>query len=366
MRRFLSSVFGSVQLRSARSVARARLAEAAVELPRTCANCGAPGGQVRNEASSRREILVPYCSRCFALASRTSTVALATALASIVMGGTALLTLPRLSATLSLGAYIALCAIAASLAPLLVARVGRRHEPDQTASGRAVWWQSADTLEGTRLPWFEELGRLNGIQISEGVSREPVLNFASWSGALLSVALAPHAYALLFPSLLVLNLASAEFELFVDGVPRGRVAPSSLESREAGLHLRVPAGKHVLEARPLDEPSPLAVRHVVLDAAGSYLFAPASDEYCFWLETDWYGRSPAQAPEAPRRSYEALPAGLQYWRLPSRIDTWFGDNPAAGSDQVSSGGSMTSLRQGRCNQLPDALTDNKPSVDHTQ
>jgi hypothetical protein len=174
---------------------------------------------------------------------------------------------------------------------------------------------------------------------------------------LLCVGAAPQAYAFLFPSLLVLNLAPTEFELVVDGRSRGRVEPSSLESREAGLRLRIPAGKHTLAARPLDGSAPFEVRQVAFNAAGSYLFAPVSDEFCFWLETDQYGRTqdPAAAAATSSRKYQALPVGHHFWQLPTRIDTWFGDNPAVGNDAISSGGSMVALRQARCNQLPDAV-----------
>jgi hypothetical protein len=123
--------------------------------------------------------------------------------------------------------------------------------------------------------------------------------------------------------------------------------------------LRIPAGKHTLEARPLDGSEPFEVRQVAFNAAGSYLFAPVSDEFCFWLETDQYGRKPesqsksAATDVAAGGRYQALPVGRHFWQLPSRIDTWFGDNPAVGNDAVSSGGSMVALRQARCSQLPD-------------
>jgi hypothetical protein len=89
----------------------------------------------------------------------------------------------------------------------------------------------------------------------------------------------------------------------------------------------------------------LVRREVTLSAGGNYLFAPASDDYCFWLETDFYGRN------ARPQHKQHLPAGQQFWSLPTHIDAWFGKNPDPGADRVSTGGEMTALRQDRCERV---------------
>lgn len=343
----------ALQWRRSQRVTCVQLGSTPLQLPSHCANCGDPAGQLLRERGGGRELLVPYCARCFGCATRAGTRALALSLSSVLIGVTLLFTVPRLAANLGLPGFIALLACGACL-PLGVGfLLERRGDVAQSSVGRAVWLRG-DRLFGTNGAWMAELAQVNGLNPVTQTAREPIAGPGAWSGAALCVALAPLAHSYLFPTLLVLNLAAPQFDFVVDGSVRGRVEPSSLESPEAGLRLRVAAGRHRFEARAVADGSSIAAEDVAVDAGGNYLFAPASDEFCFWLESSGYGRS------AGEPSYQPLPPGRRFWRLPDRIDSWFASNPKVGSDQSSTGGTMVALRQARCAQMLDLFTSSAP------
>jgi hypothetical protein len=82
----------------------------------------------------------------------------------------------------------------------------------------------------------------------------------------------------------------------------------------------------------------------------NHLFAPASDEYCFWLETSRYGRGGGDTERRPLAGEE------RFWVLPDGIDGFFAPPPAPPAVASSlSGGSITVLRQAPCDRAPQEV-----------
>lgn len=332
-------------------------ADAVLQLPNRCANCGeAAGASVRLTPPfgvAGRALLVPYCGRCARSAEQSKTRAAIALAASFLMGSVLLLGLPLLRGRFTVFTYGAVVTLGSTL-PLIEAWLStRRKRPEvgQTSAEAAVWWDKRG-LVGSNVAWFEELAQLNAgrAQLSSSARRP-----APWQVGLLPVtfaAVSPSVFQWLFPTLVVLNLSPADFDLVVDGVTRAAVGVTSLESSSAGTRLALGAGKHVLEARPtgdgVDAPHLTYRVEVALDAGDEYLFAPGSDGYCFWLERTVYGAADGKS------RVQALGGKDGFFRLPSAVDTWFGANPSPNADRVSTGGEMIAIRQGRCADKPDA------------
>jgi hypothetical protein len=127
------------------------------------------------------------------------------------------------------------------------------------------------------------------------------------------------------------------------------VEPTSAESPRAGVEMRVPSGQREFS---VEDPAGRRVSQslVKVVAARDHLYAPASREYCFWLETSGYGRN------APDVSIVPLVGQLRFWVLPGSVDTWFSENPKVSpGDGRSSGGVLTALRQASCADAPDSV-----------
>ncbi len=314
-------------------------------LPSSCASCCGLASTTRRESSAERQLLVPYCSACAERLLRQGTAQAVASVVSVVLAVTLILTLPRLAPSLPLLGYTAVALVAALIPPAIVWAVRPAvRESGATSVGRAAWW-SKHKFCCTNQRWVEQISGVIGAPKPRAL-RVPVVVPSMFAGAGLVLVGAPLAYDYLHPQVIALNLGAPEFELLADGVVVGRVVATSLESPEAGLRFRLGVGQRELLARTLGGRTLLS-EQVELEAGKTYLYAPLSEEYCFWLEHDDYGRR-----AAPERHYRVLPQDREFWALPREIDSWFSANPLVTSDKRSTGGSLTALRQARCEESP--------------
>lgn len=329
-----------------------------LRLPSFCANCaGAAGASARLKPAwgvKGRAILVPYCARCAGRLAQYHTRRAVSFGASFLVGLISLLGLPLLATPLSMFTYGAIVTLAAAVPPLIAEFLTRKRVPEagQTSAEMALWWERAG-ISGTNSRWMREFAALNRSASTGEPTRgaEPLTarRPREWYGAVLPItfaAVSPSFFQWLFPTLVVLNLSSSEFELVIDGRVRRVIGVTSLESTSAAIRVALGAGSHVLEARPrgagVDAETPTYHATVSIEAGEEYLFAPGSDGYCFWLERTAYGGTDSKSRTQPLGGKDG------FFRLPSPIDTWFGANPAPNGDRVSTGGEMVALRQGRC------------------
>ncbi len=325
---------------------RIELGPVGARLPSECACCG---GAVSAHTVVRRgrdaaELLVGYCPACHEHAGKDGTRALGVGLASFLLAASLGVALP-LSTRAPLFVVV-LLVLAASLLPVLVAAALR----PRPARGHAAWGGavqfSGSALCCARSDYADELLRLNPKGRKLESSAPPW--FSPWmlAGPLIALSVTPFAYELSFPTLRVLNLTGERFEVWVDGRPVGSVDPTSVESPRAGRDLEVAAGSHLFEVR--DASGALVSRATGRLVSGkSHLFAPASDAYCFWIETLSYGRGAGDTERRP------LAGEARFWVLPDGIDGFFTPPRAPPALAGSlSGGSVTVLRQAPCDQAP--------------
>jgi len=299
---------------------------------------------VRNHRAACEEYVVhvPYCTPCSESVLRRGTLQIAAGLAGLLIGVSLLLSLPRLASPLSPLNYALSCGVASLLPALILWAV--RVPADQ----EAAWWARPGTLLCTNSAWAKDLAQMNGTQAHPMRLVPPILKVPMSFGALLAAGAAPLLYGYLHPVIVVLNLGASDFELWADDASLGEVSASVLESPAAATRVRLGVGWRHLVARDPGGAT-LAQRRVELDAGETYLYAPLSSDYCFWLERDEYGRS------AEGRRYEPLPVGREFWALPEHIDSWFATNPPVAGDRRSTGGSLTALRQGPCTERPPQI-----------
>jgi hypothetical protein len=271
--------------------------------------------------------------------------------------------LPVLFVSLSFTGYA--CAVAlGSLAPLALyvvlalrpAAVHAMKDPCR-ADAPAAFWTARRELACQNEEFALAVAARQGA--AWRVGRAAVAPPSAWLALppVLALASAWILYPMHYPVLRVVNLSPVELSIYVDGKPFGVVQPSSAESSRAGLRTRVPAGARTLEARtPAGEA--LEQLRVHFEAGQSHLFAPASQGFCFWLESTRYGRAPD-----PASPLAALDPDQRFWVLRQPIDSWFAPNPVPGAaDERSTGGVLTALRQGRCAELPPALAPDFPEA----
>lgn len=353
---FREGSFLAIERRRAVPVLVVPVPEVGLQLPTPCAGCMEPAAYTVALERRGRGLLVPYCSSCRAAIARGVSFRLSAVVAALVLAVTWLLVLPRLWSTLSLAPYLLVVAGVAALPAILATVVGPAARQAQGgAATPAVWWSGPGQLACVTRGWAEELAALNQSHVEDGGRRLPP---APWlmlfAAPLLSLAVAPTAYAFFFPAVVVLNLSAGSAALFVDGHHLGLVESTSLESPSAGLRVRLAVGQRAIELRTLSEDRAVGAQRVQVEPGGQYLYAPASEGYCFWLEYDGYGREVREQRRVP------LSADSEFWRLPERIDTWFASNPGSTGDVRSSGGTMLALRHARCERTG---TD-KPPADH--
>jgi hypothetical protein len=175
------------------------------------------------------------------------------------------------------------------------------------------------------------------------------------------------------------------------GGRRVEIPPTSTETPEGGVVLRLSPGTHVFRVASLTRETPLPVplasasasasaaasaaasppptaadpaneaaseptpratllvapdRAAALSPYGNYLFVAATDEQCFFVQRTSYGSNkPGGPPEV------ALDRGSFFWPIPRTIDAVFSPNPPpVPGDRWSTGGERVALRQRRCDQ----------------
>jgi hypothetical protein len=325
-----------------------RLTTARLVVPPDCACCGAIASRsvLASRFASKARVLVPYCAVCHSHASRAKTRALSATVSSALLAVTVSSGLPLLWQPPSVVVYALIAAFASAL-PLVALRL-RNEKPalGHSASGHAAFWGPGDALRCSSARWAEQLAaasRAELVQVREREPAGPVWAVVFPVAAALGAALL---YGMHFPRVRIVNVTGNRLAVAVDDRVRVLVEPTSAESATAGVSLRFPAGEHRLTAtdpagRVVDDAT------VFVEAGAEHLYAPGSNEVCFWMEATTYGRRKGTVP-AP----EPLPRERTFWALPRSIDYWFAPSPRPEEDDRSSGGLSIALRQARCEEEP--------------
>jgi hypothetical protein len=314
-------------------------------LPMSCACCGAPALSQLSLAKGSLELLIPYCDACVAHVASDTTRALSERLAAAIAGLSACFALPVFLPWWP-APLCSLVSLAVAALPFAQRLVRRRPRAPHTARGPAVWFGARGELSCASPAYARALAEAFGATPE---ARQPARSFTLplAAAALLAFVLAPLAHAYQHPSVRVLNLHDLPFELSVDGRPVARVEPSSGESPFAGVELNLPAGRRTLRARDVEGRLVESVE-VELLAGAHHLYAPASPETCFWLETRGYGRG------ARKTTYEPLLGPIPFWAIPEDVHGWFLPGSEASAESRVTGGSARALRQGPCEAAPFA------------
>lgn len=363
---------------------------ASLVLPDACACCGAPASASRRlDLGARAGVLiVPLCDRCLTHDAVSRTRSLSVVLAALLIGVAGALGLPlaleRASESgawqLSLnswfsrwGLFLLPCGIVFGLLGVRVfgwyarQRLGRSEACAPAPSLALRETSAADdrlaVLRCARAEFAEQLLTLNPGRLAAPAPGMAHGEWA-WQSAIprldvrwmisvlgLTALLSAGSYVVHRPRVQVLNLTDAPLTLEVDGEVVARVPVTSQESSEAGVTLRLPAGRR--HFRVLSADDPVAEADVTLQGGTRHLYAPASDDHCFWLERIGYGRGNASEPSPG--AVERLPLGnpLRFWAFPQPPDVWLAPPPEPLLDDArSSGGEVTALRQARCTDAP--------------
>lgn len=159
----------------------------------------------------------------------------------------------------------------------------------------------------------------------------------------LAVGSALVAHALLTAEVRVLALTGDRLTVWADGRPAAVVDPARGESSAAGVRVRLPTGRILLEARSADG-SVVDRAEVIVERGRAHLYAPGDHGRCFWTETA-HPSDPAMG--AVRRPLEG---SGPFHALPE-IDIWLAPLPAPAGVRTS-GGAVTALRQRPCTDAP--------------
>jgi hypothetical protein len=316
-------------------------------MPPQCACCGQPAARSRAERRAYRSVIVPYCEGCLRHASQPQSRELAAALAGCVLGGSAALLAPVVFERAPLALCVLLSFVLAAAPALLFWLVQPRPAVGHSSGARAVWWLADGRLALTHAAFASAFARDNDATLQLTRRRPPPPTWWVALGMLLAVVIAPIAWSFFHPRVRVLNLSDQRLEIWVDGDRAESVAATSAESAAAGAVIRVPAGRREIRARSADG-TELASASALVEAGGQHLYAPLSEDYCFWLERDTYGRQHV----APRQLV-ALTGASRFWTLPEELTSWFAPNPPVSAvDARSTGGQLLALRQARCVEAP--------------
>src|SRR5690606_4190971 len=171
-------------------------------------------------------------------------------------------------------------------------------------------------------------------------------------GAALVLALALGASALAHrwhhPRVWIVNLTREPLWIAVDGELRAAVDPAGSDPARAALQLRLPRGERALEAFD-DRHRRVASVRARVDGGRDHVYAPASDAFCFWLESTGYGRDAT-------RHVQPLFSESRFFALDADVDSWFTAAPEPPrSDRRSTGGTLTALRQSPCARAPERV-----------
>jgi hypothetical protein len=321
-----------------------QLGDARAPAPDACACCGALAARALSVGDGAgRHLLVGYCEDCAVHVSRTATRHWSALCAGALLGGSLAAGLP-LALPWSPWATNALFAIVGALLVPFAARAFSRPRIGHSAAGPAVFFRAPGELICRRASWAEDYARRLGLE-SRATSVPSRWLVAPLAIAALAATAALALHRFHHPTLRILNLGDATLDLFVDGRALGRVMPSSAESPSAGLEIRLPAGRRLLEVRELDG-------HLVdrvsarVSSGSSHLYAPASPDTCFWLEARGYGRD--AGPERITR----LEGEERFWTIPDQVRGWFSPNPPGVADARATGGTSVVLRQAPCVEAP--------------
>jgi hypothetical protein len=137
------------------------------------------------------------------------------------------------------------------------------------------------------------------------------------SAIVLAPLLAVPTYYAAHPTLHIDNASDAPIDVWIDGVRRATVPPSS-ESREPAW-VRIAVGKHRLAWSAVGAPVGMHEIEVEVGPLDDHLYTPAAAG-CYWLSVTAYGGASTHGIE-----HGPLPL-LEFHRF-SSVDVWFGDTP---------------------------------------
>jgi hypothetical protein len=289
--------------------------------------------------------LIGYCDECAAHVARQATRRYAALFGGALLAVCLAAGLPVAMPEWPMAVDAAISALGALAVPLLAGaleRVPRGH----AALGPSVFFGEPGELWSRRREWAERFAEGLGLDRGpESVSARRRLSIASLPLALGAALLAFALHRFHHPPLRVLNLGDGTLLLTVDGRSVGRVEPTSGESSRAGLEVRVPSGRRFLEARDTSG-NLLASASVQIASGRHHLYAPASTETCFWLESRSYGKEQGVDTVVP------LEGADRFWVLPDNLRGWFSPNPRDSSGANLTGGTSVALRQAPCSEAP--------------
>ena len=329
--------------RALRSGARVELPASGALIPSGCACCGEPAAKtVVARAPNGEGLIVGYCEECRGHVGREATRKLAGAVASGLVGGGLALTLPFAPYPLPMTALAGVVFVAALVPELVVFAWPRRPAPGHTADGAAVHFVKNGVLLCANDRFAKELARANGVPYERARFRERRLVPGSFIIPPLSVLAALVTLLMSSPVVRIVNLGPERLFIDVDGRRVATVDPTSVEAPTAGIEVRITAGPHELVARSPERE--VSREEVTVRSGHAHLFAPASQGYCFWLETAEYGRTRAGAV-----TREPLDTSDDFWVLPRELGGWFRPAPAQSVAEARlTGGVVTVLRQAPC------------------
>jgi len=323
-------------------------------VPAECACCG--GVAARADAISdgaEQHLLVGYCDDCATHLARSTTRRYAALFAGALLGACLAAGLPVAAPAWPLALDALLAALGAFSVPLF-SRWLERAPRGHAALGRSVIFAARGELWCLRRDWGERFAaalspdvrvETSAARRARGPDSLPLAALPLAAGAAL-LAVVLHRFH--HPLLRILNLGEGTLVVTVDGRFAGRVEPTSGESSRAGLEVRVPSGRRVLEAR--DTAGRLVASATVrLYSGRHHLYAPASTETCFWLESRGYGKE-----HAGSETITPLEGADRFWVLPDNLRGWFSPNPRDSSGANLTGGTSTALRQAPCSEAPAA------------
>jgi hypothetical protein len=320
-----------------------RLPERPLLLPSECPCCGQPPSlEMRASHRAGPELLIGYCDACARHVAASTTKRLAFTLAAVLLAIALAAALP-IALPWQSNVVCSVLAFFGALLPLLAISVRWRPKPGHAAHGPAVAFRSASELACHRQEFAERVAALANTPVRSVTERRFDVRPSSFFILALAVALALWSHAYHHPEVRILNLTDAPLVVSADGHELGHVEPSSGESPLAGRDVRIPAGFRRLKAVDVDG---LLVADTGADvvAGRRHLYAPASPQICFWLETVAYGREPGPG------DFEPLVSAERFFVLPEGVQGWFMPSAPAASGSRATGGSATALRQRPCDE----------------
>lgn len=322
-----------------------RLPERPVLAPVDCACCGEPATQ-KLLASDRagHTLLIGYCSPCALHVARGGTQKLAARLASSLLAGSLAFGLPILAPHWSVVACAALVLFGAMI-PIVFLWLPRPAPEGHASRLPAAFFRAPLELICENPRFGQTLATSIGAVLKPAPRTGRHSPLEALPPLLLAIGLSPWSHGYQHPKLRILNANPRTVEVWVDDRALGPIEPSQGESPDAGLLVRIPAGKRELLAK---DSSGQVLDRIRVDAlpGRDHLYAPAALETCFWVESSAYGR-------VGSHSHRALLTGsTRFWVVPEEVSGWFAPSAAPDPNGRTSGGKTAVLRQGRCDPDP--------------